>query len=127
LQIGHLLGQPILNFHLLFVLAASGCVLATNLIQRVREPAEQPAVSVWREMKTMRAFNPMLSVLAVGQLMLTPRGLFALGKRSLRTVRQQVRALEDVGEEIVAGGREALHRPPPACKATVQEDKRQED
>jgi hypothetical protein len=59
-------------------------------------------------MKNMRTFNPMLSVLSVGELLLTPRGLFALGKRSLRTVRQQVRALEDVGEELVVGGRDAL-------------------
>jgi hypothetical protein len=80
----------------------------TNLVQQVREPAEQPVVSVWREMKSMRTFNPMLSVLAVGELLLTPRGLFALGKRSLRTVRQQVKALEEVGEELVVGGRQAL-------------------
>jgi hypothetical protein len=59
-------------------------------------------------MTTMRTFNPMLSVLAVGELLLTPRGLFALGRRSLRTVRQQVKALEDVGEELVHGGREVL-------------------
>jgi len=65
-------------------------------------------VTVWREMKSMKTFNPMLSVLAVGELLLTPRGLFALGKRSLRTVRQQVKALEEVGEELVTGGREAL-------------------
>jgi len=106
--IGSLFGRPVLSFHLLFVLSAFGCVLAINLIHRVREPAEQPVVAVWREMKTMRTFNPMLSVLAVGELLLTPRGLFALGRRSLRTVRDQVRAIEDVGEEIVDGGREAL-------------------
>jgi MFS family permease len=108
LAVGHLFGLPILSYHLLFVLAAFGCVLSTHLIERVHEPAEQPLVAVWREMKTMRTFNPMLSVLSVGELLLTPRGLFALGQRSLRTVRQQVRALEDVGEEIVTGGREVL-------------------
>jgi hypothetical protein len=63
-------------------------------------------------MTTMRTFNPMLSVLAVGELLLTPRGLFALGRRSLRTVRQQVKALEDVGEVLVHGGREVLIREP---------------
>ncbi len=109
-QIGHLFGQPILSFHLLFVLSGFGCVLVTSLVERVREPAEQPVVTVWREMTTMRTFNPMLSVLAVGELLLTPRGLFALGRRSLRTVRQQVKALEDVGEELVHGGREVLRR-----------------
>lgn len=102
LDLGRLFGQPVLSFHLLFVGSAFGCVLVTNLLQRVHEPAEQPVLSVWREMRSMRTFNPMLSVLSVGELMLTPRGLFALGQRSLRTVRQQVKALEDVGEELVA-------------------------
>ncbi|HWX19087.1 MAG TPA: MFS transporter [Candidatus Binatia bacterium] len=110
-QIGLLFGQPVSSFHLLFVLSSFGCILATHLAQRVREPAEQPVDSVWREMSTMRTFNPMLSVLAVGELMLTPRGLVALGRRSLRSVRQQVKALEDVGEELVSSGREVLGRP----------------
>jgi MFS family permease len=107
-QLGHLLGYPILSFHLLFGLSAVGCMVVVALVRRVREPAEQPVVSVWREMSTMRTFNPMLSVLAVGELLLTPRGLFALGRRSLRTVRQQVKVLEEVGGEIVSGGKEVL-------------------
>jgi MFS family permease len=112
-EIGYLFGKPIFNFHFLFVMAAFGCMLVTSLIQRVREPAEQPVINVWREMRTMRTFNPMLSVLSVGELLLTPRGLVALGRRSLRSVRQQVKAIEDVGEEIVAGGREVLAKPSP--------------
>jgi MFS family permease len=106
--VGSLFGVPILNFHLLFGLSAAGCLLVTNIVQQVREPSEQPVVTVWREMRSMRTFNPMLSVLSVGELLLTPRGLFALGKRSLRTVRRQVKALEDVGGELVSGGREVL-------------------
>jgi hypothetical protein len=102
-QVGTLFGAPILSFHLLFLISGLGCALATNLMQRVHEPAEKPTESVWREMRTMRTFNPMLSILAAGELMLTPRGLFALGQRSLRTVRQQVKAIEDVGEELVHG------------------------
>ena len=111
-QVGQLFGRPILNFHVLFALAAFGCTLATNLMQRVQEPAEQPVVNVWREMRTMRSFNPMLSVLSVGELLLTPRGLVALARRSIRTVRQQVKALEHVGEEIVTGSVGALRKPP---------------
>jgi MFS family permease len=107
-QVGELFGIPVLKFHLLFALSAVGCLLVTNLVQQVREPAEQPLVTVWREMRSMRTFNPMLSVLAVGELLLTPRGLFALGKRSFRTVRQQVKVLEEVGEELVTGGRDVL-------------------
>jgi predicted MFS family arabinose efflux permease len=112
-ELGVLFGKSVTSFHLLFLLSALGCILVTHLIQRTREPAEAPAVNVWREMRTMRSFNPMLSVLSVGELLLTPRGLVALTRRSLRSVRQQVRAIEDVGEEIASGGRELLGRPRP--------------
>lgn len=109
-EVGRLFGARILSFHLLFGLSAFGCVLVTHLIQRVQEPLAKPVDAVWREMRTMRTFNPMLSVMSAGELLLTPRGLFALGARSLRTVREQVKALEEVGGEIVLGGKEALER-----------------
>ena len=111
-ELGVLFHHSISSFHVLFVCAAFGCVLATNLIQRVREPAEQPLLNVLREMRTMRSFNPMLSMLSVGELLLTPRGLVALTQSSLRSVRQQVKALEDVGGEIASGGRELLKKTP---------------
>jgi MFS family permease len=111
LELGSLFGYPILNFHLLFVCAAFACILVTHLVRNVHEQADQPAVNVWREMKTMRAFNPMISVLSVGELLLTPRGLVAIAQRSIRTVKQQVKALEDVGEEIATGSREFLGKP----------------
>ncbi len=66
LRMGQFLGYPILSFHVLFALSASGCVLVSHLLQRVHEPVEQPVVNVWREMRRMRTFNPMLSVLSVG-------------------------------------------------------------
>jgi MFS family permease len=107
-QLGALFGKPVFSFHALFILTAFGCVLVTHLIQRVREAAEQPVEEVWRGMRQMRTFNPMLSVLSVGELLLTPRGLVALGRRSFRSVRQQVKAIEDVGEELATGGKELL-------------------
>jgi len=122
LQIGQILGRPILSFHVLFVLSAFGCVMMTNLLQRVQEAAGQPVVNVWREMRQMRTFNPMLSMLSVGELLLTPRGLVALARRSLRTVRQQVRALEDVGGEIVSGGKKVLSAAPGIIKPLSQDE-----
>jgi hypothetical protein len=107
---GEFLGQPILNFHVVFILAAVSGLVCAHCIGRVHEPAEQPVEDVWREMKTMRTFNPMLSVLSVGELLLTPRGLLSLTRRSWRLVRRQVKALEDVGEEIVDGGREVIRK-----------------
>jgi len=102
--------QPWTRFHLLFALSAIGCVAATLLAMRIREPAERPAESVWRAMRAMRAFNPMLSIQSVGELMLTPRGLVALARRSIHSARQQVRALGDVGEQIVEGSATAVRK-----------------
>lgn len=110
-QLGTLFKHPVFSFHALFILTAFGCLLITHVVQRVREPAEQPIENVWRGMRQMRTFNPMLSVLSVGELLLTPRGLVALARRSLRSVRQQVKAIEDVGEELALGGKELLRRP----------------
>jgi hypothetical protein len=109
-EIARVAGWPILSFHLLFVLAAIGTALTTRLLHRVREPSEQPVASVWRQMRKMPAFNPMLSIQAAGELLLTPRGFLALGRRSIRSVRRQVKALEDVSDEIISGGREILDR-----------------
>jgi MFS family permease len=107
-------GLPFFSFHLLFVAGALGCLLASlTLLRKVQEPAEKPVDSVWREMRTMKTFNPMLSVMSVGELLLTPRGLFALGQRSWRSVRQQVKAVGDVGSEILNGGREVFRRKNP--------------
>ncbi len=110
-QMGTLFNHPIYSFHALFILTALGCLMISNVVQRVRELEQQPVENVWREMRTMRTFNPMLSVLSVGELLLTPRGLVALASRSLRTIRRQVKALEDVGGELAAGGKELLGRP----------------
>lgn len=111
-QVSPFMGGHIQSYQLLFILSALGCLVATVLAQTVHEPQEQPLISVWREMRSMRTFNPMLSVLSVGELLLTPRGLFALGRRSWRTVRQQVKVLEEVGEEMLSGGLQALAKPP---------------
>jgi MFS family permease len=124
LELGHIFGYAITSYHLLFALSGCGCLLASNLVRQVREPAEGEVISVWREMRTMKNFNPMLSVLAVGELMLTPRGLFALGRRSLRSVRQQVKAIEEVGEEILAGGRGVLSSPAGLLKRDEKSDKK---
>jgi hypothetical protein len=59
LHIGDLFGVPMQSFHLLFVFSKpQASWLVTNLVQQVREPAEQPVVAVWREMKTMRTLIP---------------------------------------------------------------------
>jgi len=123
-QFGTLFGHPILSFHALFILTAFGCLLATHLVQRVREPEEQPVENVWREMRTMRTFNPMLSMLSVGELLLTPRGLVALARKSLRSVRQQVKAIEEVGEELATSGKALLGRPAKNKDVGIKGDER---
>lgn len=110
-HLGEFLGQPIRDFHVVFGLSLLGCLLVTNLLHRVREPAEQPVGEVWRTMRTMRSFNPMLALATMGALLITPSGLLGLARRSVRTVKRQVKVLSDVGEELVEGGHEALKAP----------------
>ncbi len=110
-HLGEFLGQPIRDFHVVFALSLLGCLLVTNLLHRVREPAEQPVGEVWRTMRTMRSFNPMLALATMGALLITPSGLLGLARRSVRTVKRQVKVLSDVGEELVEGGHEVLKAP----------------
>ncbi len=110
-NIGIIFGLSFESYHLLFAGTALGGVLVSILLGKVKEPAEQPLQDVWQAMKCMRVFNPMLSIMSVGELLLTPRGLVALGNRSIRKVRQQVKAIEEVGEEILEGSRDTLLKP----------------
>ena len=110
-QIGELFGQPILKFHLLFVLSALGCLLSVSLSGRIRESAAQPVEELWREMKSMPSLNPILTIWALGGVLLTPSSLLTHGRNSLRTVRRQVKVLGEVGEEIMDGGKEVIRRP----------------
>ena len=94
-------------YHFLFVPLTLGLSILIAIMESVYVMTGR---TVWREMTRMRAFNPMISMLSVGELLLTPRGLVSLAQRSLRTVKQQVKAIEDVGAEIAVGGRELLGR-----------------
>lgn len=103
-------GQPFTRFHLLFVLSAIGCLIATVLAMRIRESTEQPVENVWRAMRNMKTFNPMLSIQFVSELMLTPRGLVSLAQHSWRLAQRQVRGLGEVGEEIVEGSADVVRK-----------------
>ncbi len=110
-QLGVFIGQPIRDFHVVFALSLVGCLFITNVLHRVREPAEQPVGQVWRTMRTMRTFNPMLALATMGELLITPSGLIGLARQSVRTVKRQVKVLSDVGGELVEGGQDVLKAP----------------
>ncbi len=73
----------------------------------------RPAEEVWRTMRTMRSFNPLLMMGTVAEYFLTPRGLLGLTRQSLRSLRRQARALTEVGEEILEGGEEIVRATTP--------------
>ena len=110
-QLGTFIGQPIRDFHVVFALSLVGCLFITNVLHRVREPAEQPVGQVWRTMRTMRTFNPMLALATMGEMLITPSGLTGLMRHSVRTVKRQVKVLSDVGGELVEGGQDVLKAP----------------
>jgi len=107
-SLGTFLGQPIRHYHVLFALSLLGCGLSVQLLQGVREEAAAPAEAVWRTMRTMRAFNPLMGLTTVGELLLTPMGMVSLVRQSARSLRRQARVITRVGEEIVVSSQEVV-------------------
>lgn len=106
--VGTLFGQSIRGYHLLFALSMLGCLLSTHLLGFVREAEAHPPEAVWRTLRRMQPFNPMLTLGSAAQLVLNPAGLLAVAHQSLRLVRRQVKAIGDVGEVLVDGTAEAI-------------------
>ena len=59
-DIGTLLGEPVLRFHVVFVLSLLLCLVSTHVLQLMQEPAERPLSEVVRVMRRMRELNPIL-------------------------------------------------------------------
>jgi hypothetical protein len=106
--LGSFLGQDLHNFHLVFALSMFGCLLSIHVLDRVREEAAHGPEAVWRTMRGMRTFNPLLSLTTAAQLVLTPRALVGITRDSVRSLRRHAKRLGDVGGEIVEGGRDAI-------------------
>ena len=107
-RVGSLFGTPVLDYHVLFAGSMFACLLLARLLETVREPGGAGAEAVWRTMRRMHAFNPLLTLTTAAQLVFTPRGLLGLSRKSVRTLRRQARRLGDVGGEILRGGRRVL-------------------
>lgn len=105
---GSLLAAPLLEYHVLFVASLALCLLATHVLQMMREPAERPVRELVRVMRSMREFNPVLGVAAVAELVFTPRRLTAFATESLRNLRRQTADIADVGEELADASLRAL-------------------
>lgn len=110
-DMGSFMGQTIRDYHVLIAISMIGCLLSVHLLDFVREDAAQRPEAVWRTMRRMHPFNPMLSLSSAAQMVLTPGGLIGLTRSSLRQIRRQARLLTNVGGEIVEGGREVLKAP----------------
>jgi Na+/melibiose symporter-like transporter len=107
-HLGALLGQEIRDFHILFGLSMLGCLLVVHLLDFVREEEAHPPETVWRTMRSMRAFNPVLIAQSATQMIFTPVGLIALARQSVRTLRKQARQIGDVGEDLVESTTQVL-------------------
>jgi MFS family permease len=107
-EFGTLLGQPILEYHVVFVASLILCLLCTHVLQMMKEPAERPLRELVRVMRSMREFNPVLGVAAVAELVFTPRRLTRFANDSLRNLRRQTADIADVGEELADASLRAL-------------------
>ncbi len=110
-ELGSFLGQPILEYHALFLGSLVLCGLSTHVLQQMQEPAERPLRELVRVMRTMREFNPVLGVASVAELVFTPRRLTRFAANSLRSLRKQTTDLAEVGEELAGAGLKAIGFP----------------
>ena len=107
-ELGTFLGQTIRDYHVLILSSMLGCLLSTHLLDFVREEQAHPTEEVWRTMRRMRPFNPLLTMTTAAEMFLTPGGLLGLTRQSVRVLRRQAKVLTDVGEHIVEGTAEAI-------------------
>jgi MFS family permease len=110
-RLGVFLGQPLMNYHVLFAGSLLLCLVSINILQIMREPAERPWRELARVMRNMREFNPVLGLASLAQYMFTPRGLGRLARQSVRSLRRQTSAVSEVGEELVEQGLRVLKQP----------------
>src|SRR5206468_1515264 len=103
-RLGTLLGQPLLDYHFLFLVSFVGCLASLPFLTSVREPASDTIQSVWRSMLRMRSFNPLLAITNAAGFLLTPRGVLSLGRYSLQSVRRELKRILKVGAELIGGG-----------------------
>ena len=107
-DVGALLGQPILGYHVLFLGSLVLCGLSTHVLQQMKEPAERPLRELVRVMRGMREFNPVLGAASVAELVFTPRRLTRFAANSLRNLRKQTSDIADVGGELAGVGFKAI-------------------
>lgn len=109
-DIGMLLGEPVVRFHVVFVGSILLCLIGTHLLQQMEEPAERPLSELVRVMRRMREFNPVLGLAALAETVFTPRRLTLFAEKSLRTLRRQTGDLAEVGEELADVGLRVFRR-----------------
>jgi MFS family permease len=107
-RLGMLLGQPLLDYHLLFLASFVGCLGSLPFLTAVHEPASDKVQSVWRSMWRMRSFNPLLAITNAAGFLLTPRGMLSLGRYSIQSLRRQVKRVLNVGTELVSEGQKLV-------------------
>ncbi|MCC6232171.1 MAG: MFS transporter [Verrucomicrobiales bacterium] len=109
-DVGTLLGEPLVRFHLVFVGSMVLCLLSTHILHQMQEPAERPLSELVRVMRHMRELNPILGLAAIAETVFTPRRLTVFAERSLRSLRRQTGDLAEVGEELAEAGLGAIKR-----------------
>jgi MFS family permease len=111
-RLGSIMGQPFLNYHLVFIFSFMGCLLSLPLLTSSQEPSSAEVQRVWRSMWRMRSFNPLLAINNAAGFLFTPRGILSFSKYSVRSLRREVRKVVEVGAELVGGGQALLRERP---------------
>jgi MFS family permease len=107
-RFGVIFGQPLLDYHVLFLVSFLGCLLSLPFLTSVQEPASDKIQSVWRSMWRMRSFNPLLAITNAAGFLMTPRGILSFGRYSFKSLRREVKRVLSVGTELVSGGQKLV-------------------
>lgn len=98
------------NYQVVFVLPLLAGLALTRALRRIHEPEEQPSEAVWKMMRSMKTFNPLLGMSTAVEFLFTPRGMLGLARTSVRSLRRQARNLTDVGSTILTAGQRGARR-----------------
>jgi len=101
-RFGVLFGQPIMDYHFLFLVSFMGCLSSLPFLASVHEPASDRIQSVWRSMWRMRSFNPLLAITNAAGFLVTPRGMLSLAHYSIRSLRKELRRVLHVATELLS-------------------------
>lgn len=111
-KVGNPFGIELTNYQVLFVIPLLLGLTLTRVLRGIVEPDEQSTEAVWKMMRSMKTFNPLLGMSTAVEFLFTPRGMLGLARTSIRSLRRHARNISDVGNTMLRAGKRGRRRAP---------------